>query len=553
MDGNSPAPNNASYNLTMMVENNSNKNDDQLLVRFQSTTHVLSFNIQNNGSFNPLLQLLSGRTGWPVSLLEITHINLPFVQVRAKSSILGGKGGFGTLLKGQSRQAGAKLTTDFGACRDLQGRRLRHVNDEIKLRKWRERQRREASGEKVEADDLWKTPSGIYNWHLMTPTWADISKKAAYRIKRQFKQMDRAEQKKAALKKEQEEMYKKTMTNYLNETTAVAESIQQDLGDAIKQGLKKASKKRKLNDVASVPASLKDDDQEEEEEESLTYFPDGEQPNALVSLTGEVVMETWSDNSQSVELQSKSEFMTAVLVLDRQPPTSLSSSSYYYEVTLVSGGLAQIGWACLAGDFQPNNETGDGVGDDSNSFAVDGSRGLKFHDGKESEYPIEWKAGDRLGCLLDNCDSMGTISFSLNGKNLGKAFSTKLKPLVPAFSCNQGEILKLHTSKEDCTFFPMDHVGVIAVKELFIEPETSKEPLKEEVKSETKPAANNDTLPCDVQEKMAEKITTSPLLPKEPVEPELLDLDQYLSIKELEALGLDRLKSALMALQVKCG
>ena len=43
-----------------------------------------------------------------------------------------GKGGFGTLLKGQSKQAGAKTTLDFGACRDLSGRRLRHVNDEIK-------------------------------------------------------------------------------------------------------------------------------------------------------------------------------------------------------------------------------------------------------------------------------------------------------------------------------------------------------------------------------------------------------------------------------------
>ena len=37
-----------------------------------------------------------------------------------------------------TRQAGAKPTTDFGACRDLQGRRLRHVNDEVRLQKWQE-------------------------------------------------------------------------------------------------------------------------------------------------------------------------------------------------------------------------------------------------------------------------------------------------------------------------------------------------------------------------------------------------------------------------------
>jgi len=39
--------------------------------------------------------------------------------------------------------AGDKKTTDFGACRDLYGRRLRHVNDEIKLKKWLEAKERE--------------------------------------------------------------------------------------------------------------------------------------------------------------------------------------------------------------------------------------------------------------------------------------------------------------------------------------------------------------------------------------------------------------------------
>jgi large subunit ribosomal protein L40e len=150
----------------------------------------------------------------------------------------GGKGGFGTLLKGQSRQAGAKMTTDFGACRDLQGRRLRHVNDEIKLRKFRERQRREAAGEKVETDDMWNTPSGLYNWHLMTPTWADISKKDTSRIKRQFQKMDKKLEKEIALKKEHNEAYQKTMTHYLEVTTSVSESVQEHLNDAIKQGLK---------------------------------------------------------------------------------------------------------------------------------------------------------------------------------------------------------------------------------------------------------------------------------------------------------------------------
>ena len=36
-----------------------------------------------------------------------------------------------------SKQQGAKRTTDFGACRDLSGRRLRHVNDEQILLRWK--------------------------------------------------------------------------------------------------------------------------------------------------------------------------------------------------------------------------------------------------------------------------------------------------------------------------------------------------------------------------------------------------------------------------------
>jgi hypothetical protein len=118
------------------------------------------------------------------------------------SAIRGGKGGFGTLLRGQSKQAGARTTVDFGACRDLSGRRLRHVNDEIKLRKWRELQVAVAAAKKnarIHRDDNYddgdegdtttantasmteielaaiRTPSGIRNWHLAIPSWSEVS------------------------------------------------------------------------------------------------------------------------------------------------------------------------------------------------------------------------------------------------------------------------------------------------------------------------------------------------------------------------------------------
>ena len=52
--------------------------------------------------------------------------------VHVTSRLLGGKGGFGALLRGQGRDG--KITTNFDACRDLSGRRIRHQTAEEKLK-----------------------------------------------------------------------------------------------------------------------------------------------------------------------------------------------------------------------------------------------------------------------------------------------------------------------------------------------------------------------------------------------------------------------------------
>lgn len=84
------------------------------------------------------------------------------------NGLMGGKGGFGTLLRTLAKQKGAKPTTDFGACRDLSGRRLRHVNDDIILQKWKE-----AHDKGQEFDVEEETPSGIEMWYLGRPGWSD--------------------------------------------------------------------------------------------------------------------------------------------------------------------------------------------------------------------------------------------------------------------------------------------------------------------------------------------------------------------------------------------
>lgn len=83
--------------------------------------------------------------------ISITNIENVF---RVCSRIIGGKGGFGSML----RAIGAQIekTTNREACRDLSGRRLRDINEEKRLRKWlegqedREREAAERKQKKLE-------------------------------------------------------------------------------------------------------------------------------------------------------------------------------------------------------------------------------------------------------------------------------------------------------------------------------------------------------------------------------------------------------------------
>ncbi len=63
----------------------------------------------------------------------LNNFNNMIIETRIR--LKGGKGGFGNSLKIQ--QAVKKQTKNFDACRDLQGRRLRKVNQERQLNEWR--------------------------------------------------------------------------------------------------------------------------------------------------------------------------------------------------------------------------------------------------------------------------------------------------------------------------------------------------------------------------------------------------------------------------------
>ncbi|XP_018016845.1 uncharacterized protein LOC108673512 [Hyalella azteca] len=103
------------------------------------------------------------------------------------------------------------------------------------------------------------------------------------------------------------------------------------------------------------------------------------------------------------------------------------SGAWYYEVTLVTGGVMQIGWATKDSKFL--NQEGYGIGDDEFSVAYDGCRKLIWHRAVSASHSHRcWRPGDVLGSLLDL--NQRQLIFYLNGLPL-------LTPITEIFAATQ--------------------------------------------------------------------------------------------------------------------
>uniref|UniRef100_A0ACD5W222 Uncharacterized protein n=1 Tax=Avena sativa TaxID=4498 RepID=A0ACD5W222_AVESA len=83
------------------------------------------------------LRLVTGRLDISPSSFLASFPDGQFPSASALLRLRGGKGGFGSLLRGAASKAGQKKTSNFDACRDINGRRLRHVNAERRLEEWK--------------------------------------------------------------------------------------------------------------------------------------------------------------------------------------------------------------------------------------------------------------------------------------------------------------------------------------------------------------------------------------------------------------------------------
>lgn len=579
-----------------------------------------------------VLASLAVETGWPSSMLCIAtanngNISSPSLLFPSSSlqlnhhratihrhtltarlhprhtSLLGGKGGFGTLLKGQSKQAGAKTTLDFGACRDLSGRRLRHVNDEIKLRKFRSLQASRERGEKVDELAALKSESGIRNWHLMVPNWSEGAlmsqkgrRKADRQLEREVKGWQSKEERAQRLKEQKRMDEEWAVMEYVRRGEVEGARVATGgSGGDVKEGIlahlrKKKEEKRLLESVAKGESNAGDD----RNDVAAAVVPNIVEDNFasstvsshLMTLAGEMSVFDIPDTTEQstkqpskLRLHSQSDFATAVVLLDAAKVSSSGKKSkgVYIEYTVQTGGLAQVGWIrtpdAFAGDnasdassFLPNSDTGDGVGDDTASFGYDGSRGLKFHGGKESAYgqvenqqSLEWKSGDVLGCWCRLSDgSCVEIGYSLNGVDLDTAFSPSTKSdsifgYYPAVSLNLGEVMDVNVGP-DFSFGIKD--GCVGAFDL-IKEETDVGDAEE---SEPSTKLYMDNTQDDEKEtnsppkkKMREDSSNSNEAGNVKTEVETFDLNECSSVDELKEMNPDRLKSILLSMGVKCG
>lgn len=559
-----------------------------------------------------LFGTFSGKVGWPSSYFHVVtpkgkryEGNLyPINSVRLEedegiyhqhevtvaihprhSAIRGGKGGFGTLLKGQSKQAGAKQTLDFGACRDLSGRRLRHVNDEIKLRKWRELQAKRERGEDVDELEALKTPSGIRNWHLMVPNWSDGSsmsnkgrRKHERQLQREVRQLKRQKDQQHS-ERDQKRMQKEWEINeYVRRGEVEASRVAQ--GDDLKHDiLLHLRSKRKLEKdetareseakaIRALNGNQKEPLVSEQADESFLLTLSGEM--SLFDVTNASKKSADADGPFVTRLQSQSDFATAVVLMDPNKLKEVVAKGHgiYVEYQIQSAGLAQIGWIrrpeSNSGTFLPNSDTGDGVGDDSESWGYDGSRGLKFHAGKEEPYgfgkdsnKLEWNVGDVLGswCRIVPTDKSIEIGYSLNETDLGVAFkidavSSDEIAFYPALSLNMNEVVDVNTGPSFAQAMAKGCVGVgdLAKTDTNLHDSNFKEVEK------TKSSACDAQVP-EPKEPVNKRPREQAIEQNDvgPAETEPFDLNQVSSIEGLTSLGADRIKSILISMGIKCG
>jgi hypothetical protein len=128
---------------------------------------------------------------------------------------------------------------------------------------------------------------------------------------------------------------------------------------------------------------------------------------------------------------------------------------WFYECTLLSDGLLQIGWASPL--FRCDPSCGQGTGDHVNSWAFDGLRSKKWNVSCES-YGKRWRQGDVIGVLVDM--DLLEMRYFINGEDLGAAFvNFTTSELFPALSLNVRQAIRVNFGQYKFVHPPDEYDG----------------------------------------------------------------------------------------------
>lgn len=94
-----------------------------------NTVEQIKHSVYNLTSIPVQDQVLNSMGGLMLMDKDAFDLQHPVHFLNLSGRLLGGKGGFGSMLRAQGGRMNAQKTTNFEACRDLQGRRIKTVND----------------------------------------------------------------------------------------------------------------------------------------------------------------------------------------------------------------------------------------------------------------------------------------------------------------------------------------------------------------------------------------------------------------------------------------
>jgi len=169
------------------------------------------------------------------------------------------------------------------------------------------------------------------------------------------------------------------------------------------------------------------------ERENIIEFMDKEYPH-LVNWTNHAHIQVSGDKRNELGFTDYYYYWgsaRASVKVGRGGEKSLSTGTWYYEVTLNTRSNIRIGW-CIP-TFNPGNTNDAKAGDGSDSWGVDGTKQKKYYQGKEESFGRDWSKSDVIGTMVD-FDS-NKIFYSVNGSPMECAFTNvTADQLIPCFS-----------------------------------------------------------------------------------------------------------------------